>query len=247
MQTENHCQDAMLEARHPHPARRAWAGLALALWTLQVSGPVLGQTPAAPAPAAPAPVAAPAPAAAPAAAAPSELAKAASKLPAGKIQVETAPFPNSEILMGRSLGVVDAPAARVAAILEDYSNYYRFMPHFRASKVLSQRGSSALVYLEAAAAHGAITIWVNMKLKAETLPDQTRVITGKFVKGNVALLHAIWKVAPLDAKRSAVSFEVLLDPDLPLPDSLVNGENEKAARQSMKALREIATKATPAR
>lgn len=175
-----------------------------------------------------------------------ELARAASTLPAGKVRVELAPFPGSSIRMGRSLGVIDAPADRVAAILEDYENYYRFMPHFRASKVLSRRGSSALVYMEAAAAHGAITLWVQMKLKAETLPDQTRVITGKFVKGNVTTLHAIWKVAPLDTKRSAVSFEVLLDPDLPLPDSMIDNENEKAARQSMKALRKIATAAASA-
>jgi hypothetical protein len=63
-------------------------------------------------------------------------------------------------------------------------------------------------------------------------------------KGNVDVLQAVWEVTPLDDGRTLVAFQIVVDPDLPLPTSLVNSENAKTARMTIRALRERVTKPT---
>ena len=54
---------------------------------------------------------------------------------------------------------------------------------------------------------------------------ETRVIEGKMVEGNMDAMLARWEVTSIDAKRTLVAFQLLMDPKLPLPDSFVSSEN----------------------
>jgi hypothetical protein len=71
------------------------------------------------------------------------------------------------------------------------------------------------------------------------LPAQgsTRSIECTMTKGNVDQFKALWQVTPYDQRRSLVAFQILVDPDLPLPTSFVNDENQKNARKAVRALR----------
>ena len=51
------------------------------------------------------------------------------------------------------------------------------------------------------------------------------------------MLFRSWEVTPFDDGRTLVAFQIIVDPDLPLPTSLINAENEKAARKTVHALR----------
>ena len=66
-----------------------------------------------------------------------------------------------------------------------------------------------------------------------------RVIEAKMTKGNVDILQASWEVTPYDANRTVVAFQIIVDPDMPLPSSLVNSENRKTARKTIRALRAL--------
>jgi ribosome-associated toxin RatA of RatAB toxin-antitoxin module len=113
------------------------------------------------------------------------------------------------------------------------------MPHFRASRVLSRRGTRALVYMQASIAKDTMTLWAQLKVAPRPNIGTTRVIEAKMVQGNMDAMRARWEVTPIDAQHTKVAFELLMDPKVPLPSSLVSDENEKATQKTIRALRHI--------
>jgi hypothetical protein len=59
------------------------------------------------------------------------------------------------------------------------------------------------------------------------------------MSGNMDAMEAIWEVTAIDAKRTMVAFQMVMDPKLPLPSSFVSSENEKASRKTIQALRRV--------
>jgi len=157
----------------------------------------------------------------------------------GTIRGTTVEHANSSVRWGRAVGIVDAPLADVLAVVQNYAGYHTFMPHFRVSKVLSQRGTSALVYMQASLARDTMNLWAQMKVGPRPNEGETRVIEGKMVDGNMDAMLARWEVTPIDGSRSLVAFQLLMDPKLPLPASFVSSENEIATKKTIKALRQV--------
>jgi ribosome-associated toxin RatA of RatAB toxin-antitoxin module len=155
------------------------------------------------------------------------------------IQVTGIAQPGTSVRAGRAVGIVDAPLDTVMAIVQDYGAYEKFMPHFKASRVLSRRGESALVYMQASIARDTMTLWCQLKVGPRPSVGTTRVIEAKMVEGNMDAMHARWEVTPVDAEHTRVAFELLLDPKVPLPASLVSNENEKASQKTIRALRHV--------
>jgi ribosome-associated toxin RatA of RatAB toxin-antitoxin module len=145
----------------------------------------------------------------------------------------------SRIRRSRALGLVAAPVDKVLAVVSDYGNYRQFMPNFVASRVLSQRGSQALMYVEVSALDGMATLWVQMQLNMLESAAPTRVIKASMLKGNLKGFEAEWHVTAFDDKHTLVAFELCADPDfnIPFANSLVSDYNEKEARSSILALR----------
>lgn len=138
---------------------------------------------------------------------------------------------------GTARGVLDQPIDAVMGVVEDYANYARFLPHFTTSRVLSQRGTSAMVYVEVNVMRNAATLWAQLRIRPRPNRGDTRVIEATMTDGNVDLFHATWEVTAVDATHTLVEFRILVDPDLPLPASVFTAENVKAARQTIRALR----------
>jgi hypothetical protein len=104
--------------------------------------------------------------------------------------------------------------------------------------VLSQRGASALIFVQVKIMKGAKTIWAELKLKPRQGSGQTRVIEAKLMKGNVDHFEALWEITPISETQTLVGFEIMVDPDLPLPAGFISDENQKTARKTLRALRE---------
>ena len=156
-------------------------------------------------------------------------------------------FPGRSAEWGRAVAIVDAPYDQVVAAVQNYGAYKDFLPNFQTSKVLSQRGSSALIYAQVSVMKGAATIWAELKIKARTEGAATRVIEAKMTKGNVDLLQATWEVTPYDATHTLVAFQIIVDPNWLVPTSLVNSENRKNARKTIRALRAYVAPAATAK
>ncbi|MCB9657445.1 MAG: SRPBCC family protein [Polyangiales bacterium] len=139
---------------------------------------------------------------------------------------------------GTGRGVVAHPVDTVMGVIEDYANYARFLPHFAASRVLSRRGSAAMVYVEVNVMRNTATLWAQLRIRARPNRGDTRIIEATMTDGNVDMFHALWEVTPIDATHTMVEFRILVDPDLPLPASVFTAENVKAARRTIRALRQ---------
>jgi len=138
---------------------------------------------------------------------------------------------------GTAVGVVEEPYADVLAVLQDYGNYHHFLPHFRTSRVLARRGNDAMVYLEVGVMRDTVTLWGQMRMSQR--PDgEGTVIEARMTQGNMDEFRARWEITPLDGgARALVTFHLLVEPDLPVPSSVLTHENVKAARRAVSALR----------
>jgi len=165
------------------------------------------------------------------------------KVRGGGMDSTSQPYPGTSVQWGRAVAIIDAPMEKVLGVVQDYANYTAFMPHFKTSRVLSQRGGAALLYAQVSLMKGAASIWAELKIKPRDV-GTTKVIEATMTKGNVDILQAVWEITPFDDGRTLVAFQIIVDPDLPLPTSLVNSENAKTARMTIRALRErmVATK-----
>jgi len=148
------------------------------------------------------------------------------------------PVEGSSIATGQAVIVVDQPIEEVLRIVLDYANYVRFMPNFTKSKVLAQRGSRAMVYMEVSVAKGMYTLYGQLNLAERPQDGVSRVVEGRLMDGNIDAFDASFKLTPTDdGARTEIDFRIYVDPDLPLPSSVFSRENERAAGRTVRALR----------
>jgi len=159
---------------------------------------------------------------------------------AGEVDVRTAQIveDGSNISWGHAIAVIDQPMDEVLPVVVDYANYVHFMPNFTKSKVLAQRGNRAMVYMEVSVASGTFTLWGQLKLSEAASEGDTRVIEARLLDGNMDAFSASWRLTPVDGgARTEVDFKIYVDPDMPLPSSVFSRENERAAGNTVRALR----------
>lgn len=168
--------------------------------------------------------------------------------PTHAIALANLPGPNGGVEWGRAEGVIEAHPDDVLAILHDYAQYAGLFPHFEKSRVLSQRGTDAIVYLEAKVLHGAATLWGQVRMNStQARADDgatTHVVEAKMMKGksNIAQFLARWEIQELDhGQRTRVAFQLLVDPDLPVPDVVVSSEMKNSAGRAFRALQKRAS------
>ena len=159
---------------------------------------------------------------------------------AGEADVRTAQIveQGSSISWGHAIAVIEKPIDEVMPVVVDYGNYVHFMPNFTKSKVLAQRGNRAMVYMEVSVASGALTLWGQLKLSEVATEGDSRVIEAQLLEGNLDAFRASWRLTPMDGgARTEVDFKIYVDPDMPLPSSVFSRENERAAGNTVRALR----------
>lgn len=167
-------------------------------------------------------------------------ADAEAKANAENADIFTAQVPSvgSNIAGGRAVTVVDKPIDEVLPVLLDYANYVDFMPNFTHSKVLAQRGSRAMVYMEVSLARGLYTLYGQLNLKERADDSGARVVEGRLVDGNMHAFDARFTLTPVKGGAATeIDFNLYVDPDLPLPSSVFSRENERAAGHAVRALR----------
>jgi ribosome-associated toxin RatA of RatAB toxin-antitoxin module len=148
------------------------------------------------------------------------------------------PEAGSSIAWGQAIIVVDKPIDEVLPIVRDYANYVDFMPNFTKSKVLAQRGTRAMVYMEVSVARGAITLYGQLNLAERPESGDVRVVEARLLEGNIDAFSARFTLTPVDGgTRTEIDFKIHVDPDIPLPSSVFSRENERAAGRTVRALR----------
>jgi ribosome-associated toxin RatA of RatAB toxin-antitoxin module len=150
--------------------------------------------------------------------------------------------PYADIHAGAARVNVDAPEELVRSVVLDYKNYATFMARFEKSQVVGRSGDKTDVYLQVPILKGAAKVWAVVRFEPIKQVDGGEVLTGHMIKGNVKRLDATWRLKKLDDSTTQVALELLIVPDLPVPDSLVVPEVRFAAAKAVEGSRDEAEK-----
>jgi len=150
--------------------------------------------------------------------------------------------PYADINAGAARVNVDAPEELVRSVVLDYKNYAKFMARFEKSQVIGRSGDKTDVYLQVPILKGAAKVWAVVRFEPIKRVDGGEVLVGHMIKGNVKRLDATWRLKKLDDSSTQVALELLIVPDLPVPDSLVVPEVRFAAAKAVEGSRDEAEK-----
>jgi len=153
--------------------------------------------------------------------------------------------PYAEMNAGAARVNVDAPVDLVRSVVLDYKNYASFMSRFEKSQIVGRSGDKTDVYLQVPILKGAAKVWAVVRFEPIKQVDGGEVLMGHMVKGNVKRLDATWRLKKLDDSSTQVVLELLIVPDMPVPDSLVVPEVRFAAAKAVEGSRDEAEKRKP--
>jgi len=150
--------------------------------------------------------------------------------------------PYSDMNAGAARVNVDAPEELVRSVVLDYKNYASFMSRFEKSRIVGRSGDKTDVYLQVPILKGAAKVWAIVRFEPIKEVNGTEVVVGHMIKGNVKRLDATWRLKKLDDTTTNVVLELLIVPDMPVPDSLVVPEVRFAAAKAVEGSRDEAEK-----
>lgn len=152
--------------------------------------------------------------------------------------------PSNKQTWGRAQIFVDAPMSDVRNAILDYGNWSTFIKRFQKSKLLKKEANGAAeVYLQMPILKGAATLWAVEKFEPPVAEGKGEKIVGKYQKGNVEDLQAVWHYRPIDDSHTVVTLEIFVQPKLAVPDSLMVSQREDAAGEACIGVKDRAQKA----
>jgi ribosome-associated toxin RatA of RatAB toxin-antitoxin module len=149
----------------------------------------------------------------------------------------TDPFGNG-INRGKAIGVVDGTPEEVFRVATDYAKYREFMPRVVASEVKEQQKNQALVDITAALRWPAGTTWVEARYTNEALPGDIYRVRFNMVRGNLKRYLGTLYIEPFAPGKTAVTYELVAEPDTIAPKSAVNHGVVRSAGNFVHALRQ---------
>jgi ribosome-associated toxin RatA of RatAB toxin-antitoxin module len=144
---------------------------------------------------------------------------------------------NSAMDAGAARVLAQAPTNTVRSVVTDYAHYSSIVTHFEQARVVGRSGAQTDVYLEVPILKGVGKIWAVVRFSPPEAQGDQEIIRGRLVKGNVKRLDATWRIKKIDDKKSDLTLELLIVPDLPAPKSLITGELRKAAGKAVNSAR----------
>jgi len=161
----------------------------------------------------------------------------AAEPPAEVIRYEVL-LPTSSYHAGAARTVVAAPLPVTHSLVTDYAHYSSFIKAFETSKIVGRNGEATDVYLRVKILKGAAKIWAIVRFNPAKLDGATETVSAQMVKGNVKRLDAIWHLTPVDDEHTRLTLELLIIPDLPVPEALVVPEVRDAAATAVRGVRD---------
>jgi ribosome-associated toxin RatA of RatAB toxin-antitoxin module len=141
---------------------------------------------------------------------------------------------------GAARTVVMASDTVVRSVVTDFAHYDTFISKFKAAKIVGKVGDKTDVYLQVPIINGAVKIWAIVRFEPLKQVGEDQVLIGKMVKGNVKRLDASWRLHRLDDQSTELRLELLIVPDLPVPEAVVLPEVRYAAAKAVGGTRDEA-------
>jgi len=157
-----------------------------------------------------------------------------------KRKVERFDVKTAGVGAGGARTIVEAPPMVVRSVVTDFGRYEEFITRFKSAKIVGRSGDKTDVYLQVPIMKGAVKIWAVVRFDPPKANGGDEIITGKMVKGNVKRLDATWRIKRLDDARTELTLELLIVPELPVPEGLRMSELRFAAFKAVSGTRDEA-------
>lgn len=150
-------------------------------------------------------------------------------------------LPGKSEKYGHAEALVDAPADKVRDTAIQFGRYKELHRKFASARVVAKEGANTDVYMKLPVKLGPIKVdqWEVMRFgPARSLAGGVHVVEGRGVKGNMKDGHMIITITPVDAKHSLLKVDLLLVPNMPAPQSIVDEELRDAALDFVNGLKD---------
>ena len=146
---------------------------------------------------------------------------------------------------GRAQILVNAPLGIVRRLVLDYGRYKEFTGgKFHTSRVIGKSPGGTEVYFQLSVLDGMITLWQVFRFQElKPLARGWAIVEGWYVKGNIGRGNAAWTLHAIDDNRTVVTFDLLILPNVPLPQTLLDDGLRNAAGEAVEAIRDRAQEA----
>lgn len=160
------------------------------------------------------------------------------KKDAGPIKSNWTPPGKSE-RYGHAEALIAAPPEKVKATLTDYGHFKDLAgPKFKSVKVVDKQGQSTDVYFQLPIMKGMITIWYVTRFAPPRAAAGGEVVEGSFVKGNIKGMQIAFNIKPgTDDKSTTLVCDLVLQPNVPAPQSAIDEELRDACGDAVYSLR----------
>lgn len=159
------------------------------------------------------------------------------QLGAYDVLVFTDPFLNG-LERGKAIGVFDATPEEVFRVASDYAKWKDYLPRVCGSTVISSTATASLVKMVADLPWPAGRSQVWARYTAEKLPGNIYRIRFDMVRGSMKRYVGSIYIEPWSPGKAALTYELVAEPDIFAPDSLINRSVRRTASGFVNALRQ---------
>jgi hypothetical protein len=140
---------------------------------------------------------------------------------------------------GHAETLIHASVADVRRLVLDFPRYKELAPSITTSRVVNHwPDGSSDVYLAMGVLNNTISFWNVTRFTPLHNVGSDEVIEGRMVpgKGNIDNANVIWTLHPVGDAWTVLKFDVLLNPGLPAPQSLVDEQLRDSAMDAVNSI-----------
>ena len=146
----------------------------------------------------------------------------------GKTEQYTISSVAHKIPGGAARRIVNAPLDDVRKMITKFGTYATVDSRFRRSRIVGKTKGSTDVYLQIAIMSGAKKLWSLLRFR-EYRSGTKILIEGTQRRGNMDVFEVTWVMIKVDAKRTVLQLELVMEPSFFLPAEMMHHEMLVAA------------------
>ncbi len=141
---------------------------------------------------------------------------------------------------GHAEALVASNADDLAKAAADFGHYKDLHPKFSTARIIGKEAGQTDVYMRYPVKIGPVKIelFEVMRFSPDHVDTGTHTIEGRGIRGDMTRGHTKITIKPVDATHSLLSVDVLLDPKIPAPQSMVDEELRDGAGDFVNGLKD---------
>jgi hypothetical protein len=141
---------------------------------------------------------------------------------------------------GHAETLIHAPLATVRRLVLDFGHYKELADSITTSRVVGHEADGSTdVYIQMGVMNNTLKFWnVTRFAPLRVQPEGTEVLEGQMVhgKGNIDDSATVWTMHPAGSDWTVLKFDVLLNPGLPAPQSLIDEQLRDSAMDAVNSI-----------